>query len=61
MHHLALSVEPQRWEHLKAKLDEARIPYHLESGSSLYFRDPDGSRLELIADPPGEMYGRPVL
>jgi len=28
---------------------------------SLYFRDPDGVRLELIADPLGEMYGAKVL
>jgi hypothetical protein len=27
----------------------------------LYFRDPDGARLELIADPFGEMYGAKVL
>lgn len=27
---------------------------------SLYFRDPDGARLELIADPLGEMYGSTV-
>jgi len=27
----------------------------------MYFRDPDGARLELIADPLGEMYGSAVL
>ena len=32
-----------------------------ESGASLYFRDPDGARLELLADPLGEMYGSHVL
>jgi len=31
-----------------------------ESGTSIYFRDPDGARLELIADPLGEMYGTRV-
>ena len=25
--------------------------------TSLYFRDPDGARVEIIADPLGEMYG----
>jgi catechol 2,3-dioxygenase-like lactoylglutathione lyase family enzyme len=54
-------VTPERWEHLKAKLDAARVPYQLESGTSIYFRDPDGVRLELIADPLGEMYGTAVL
>lgn len=57
LHHLAISVDPERWAHLKAKLDAAGIEYHHESGTSLYFRGPDGERLELIADPPGEMYG----
>ena len=33
----------------------------MESGTSVYFRDPDGARLELIADPLGEMYGTLVL
>jgi catechol-2,3-dioxygenase len=27
----------------------------------VYFRDPDGARIELIADPLGEMYGHQVL
>jgi len=61
LHHLAISVEPQRWERLKAKLDAAGWPYQMESGTSIYFRDPDGARLELLADPLGEMYGLTVL
>ena len=61
LHHIAISVSPERWEHLKAKLDAAGVPYQLESGTSIYFRDPDGVRLELIADPLGEMYGTAVL
>lgn len=61
LHHIAISVEPDRWRHLKAKLDQAGVPYQLESGTSIYFRDPDGTRLELIADPLGEMYGNRVL
>ena len=57
LHHIAISVEPQKWERLKAKLDDAGVEYLMESGTSIYFRDPDGARLELIADPLGEMYG----
>jgi catechol 2,3-dioxygenase-like lactoylglutathione lyase family enzyme len=57
LHHLAISVEPTRWAHLKAKLDVAGVPYAHIDGSSIYFRDPDGARLELISDPLGEMYG----
>ena len=61
LHHLAISVAPDRWEHLKAKLDDAGVPYDHMSGSSLYFFGPDGERLELIRDPLGEMYGEKVL
>lgn len=60
LHHLAISVEPARWAQLKAKLDHAGVAYAHVSGSSLYFNGPDGERLELIADPLGQMYGRPV-
>jgi len=61
LHHLAISVEHDRWEHLKHKLDSAGVRYDHVSGSSLYFNGPDGERLELICDPLGEMYGTPVL
>jgi catechol 2,3-dioxygenase-like lactoylglutathione lyase family enzyme len=60
LHHLAISVEPERWAHLKRKLDDAGIGYAHIDGSSIYFNDPDGARLELISDPLGEMYGTPV-
>lgn len=61
LHHLAISVEPQRWERLKGNLDAAGVDYVHVDEVSLYFRDPDGARLELIADPLGEMYGSPVV
>jgi catechol 2,3-dioxygenase-like lactoylglutathione lyase family enzyme len=61
LHHIAISVEPEKWEHLRRKLDEAGVEYLHESGTSIYFRDPNGTRLELIADPLGEMYGTKVL
>jgi catechol 2,3-dioxygenase-like lactoylglutathione lyase family enzyme len=61
LHHLAISVEPDRWDRLKARLQEAGVAYQEESGTSIYFPDPDGVRLELIADPLGEMYGHHVL
>lgn len=61
LHHLAISVEPATWERLKAKLDEAGVDYLLESAVSIYFTDPDGARLELLADPLGEMYGTRLL
>lgn len=61
LHHIAISVEPERWEHLRGKLDGAGVEYLQESGTSIYFRDPNGARLELICDPLGEMYGTKVL
>ena len=61
LHHLAISVAPEKWERLRRKLDEAGVSYHLESGVSIYFRDPDSARLELLADPLGEMYGSQIL
>jgi catechol 2,3-dioxygenase-like lactoylglutathione lyase family enzyme len=61
LNHLAISVTAEKWAHLRGKLDAAGVPYQEESGVSLYFRDPDGARLELLADPLGEMYGSQVL
>ncbi len=61
LHHIAISVTPENWAALRANLDAGGVSYLEESGTSLYFRDPDGARLELIADPLGEMYGQHVL
>ncbi len=61
LHHVAISVEPEKWAELKTRLEEAGVEYQSESGTSIYFRDPNGARLELIADPLGEMYGTKVL
>ncbi|RYP82841.1 VOC family protein [Nocardioides guangzhouensis] len=61
LHHIAISVAPDVWERLRANLDAAGVEYLEESGTSIYFRDPNGARLELIADPLGEMYGTKVL
>ncbi|MER5718283.1 VOC family protein [Streptomyces sp. NPDC002132] len=61
LHHVAISVEPERWRHLVGKLAEAGVDHVVHSEVSVYFRDPDGARIELIADPLGEMYGNEVL
>jgi len=60
-HHLAISVEPAQWQVLKERLDAAGVAYDEVGGVSLYFRGPDGERLELLADPLGEMYGMQVV
>jgi catechol 2,3-dioxygenase-like lactoylglutathione lyase family enzyme len=54
-------VTPESWRHLRDKLDAAAVPFQVESGTSVYFRDPDGARIELLAKPLGEMYGSAVL
>src|SRR4051812_15625190 len=61
LHHLAISVTQEKWEHLRDKLDAAGVEYLVESEKSIYFRAPEGARLELLADPLGEMYGTKVL
>ena len=61
LHHLAISVAPDRWHQLRSALDAAAVRYQHVNGSSLYFTDPDGARVELISDRLGEMYGRPVV
>jgi catechol 2,3-dioxygenase-like lactoylglutathione lyase family enzyme len=61
LHHVAISVDPTRWEELVARLADAGVEHEVHSGVSVYFRDPDGARIELISDPLGEMYGHQVL
>ena len=60
LHHIAISVPPERWAHLKGKLDAAGMAYHEASGSSIYLADPDGARVELISDELLTMYGHEV-
>ena len=61
LHHMAISVDPEKWERLVGRLEAAGVEHEVHSGVSVYFRDPDGARIELIADPLGEMYGHQVL
>jgi len=61
LHHLAISVTPDKWHHLRSKLEDAGVEIVFEHKGSIYFSGPDGERLELLAEPLGEMNGRPVL
>jgi catechol 2,3-dioxygenase-like lactoylglutathione lyase family enzyme len=61
LHHVAISVAPEEWKAAIERLDAAGVPHEVHSDVSVYFRDPDGTRLELISDPLGEMYGDQVL
>ena len=59
LHHLAISMPPEEWEDKKARLGAAGVET-MEMQTSLYFNDPDGTRLELISDPLGAMYGNEI-
>jgi catechol 2,3-dioxygenase-like lactoylglutathione lyase family enzyme len=61
LHHVAISVERSLWDQIVRRLDDAGVQYAIHSEVSVYFTDPDGARIELIADPLGEMYGSTVL
>src|SRR5687768_7349968 len=54
LHHMAISVDPDRWDRIVRRLDDAGVEHVIHSEVSVYFRDPDGARMELIADPLGE-------
>lgn len=60
MHHLAISVSPEKHAHLRQKLADAGIALDFEHDTSIYFSGPDGERLELIADELGVMYGEAI-
>src|SRR3954471_3894691 len=51
--HIAISVPPDKHAQLRARLDEAGIPYGGPDRGiveSLYLRDPDGIQVELLSD-----------
>ena len=60
MHHLAISVTPERQAELRGRLEAAGVPIGFEHGASIYFSGPDGERVELLAEPLGEMGGQPI-
>jgi len=61
LHHLAISVTREHWEAAKARLEAAGVGTMVIGGSSMYFMDPDGVRLELLSEPLGTMYGSEVV
>ncbi|MCD2192211.1 VOC family protein [Actinomycetospora endophytica] len=61
LHHLCISVSEQHWHQIKNRLDERGADYMLESGTSIYTSDPDGTRIEFIHDPLGRMYGHDTM
>ena len=60
MHHIAISISPENHAAARRSLAENNIALDFEHDTSMYFRGPDGERVELIADELGEMYGDDV-
>jgi glyoxylase I family protein len=59
--HIAISVEPEQLELVKGRLEARGVPYlGPDRGvvTSIYFKDPDGIQIELIAEPLLIMDGR---
>ena len=59
--HIAISVEPENLELIKSRLEARGVPYlGPDRGvlTSIYFKDPDGIQIELIAEPLLTMDGR---
>ena len=60
LHHIAISVTPDQFERLVAKIRATGIEVHVVNGDSAYFPGPDGERLELLSYPLHDMYGNIV-
>jgi catechol 2,3-dioxygenase-like lactoylglutathione lyase family enzyme len=60
LHHIAISVAPDRWSRLVGKVEESGVQTLVVNGSSAYFPGPDGERLELLSYPLNDMYGTVV-
>jgi glyoxylase I family protein len=59
--HIAISTTPENLERTKARLEERGVAYlGPDRGitTSIYFKDPDGIQIELIAEPLRIMEGR---
>ncbi len=61
LHHIAFSVTAEVWEATKAKFDSMDHEYEVVATTSMYFRGPDGERLEFLKEPLGQMYGHAIL
>src|SRR5437762_11571081 len=55
LHHLAISVTPEKWAALRANLQAAGVEYMEESGAALFLRDAGCARLDVLFDPPGRV------
>ena len=58
--HIAISVTPENFERLKARLQENGVSYMGEdrTATSVYLKDPDNIQIELNSDPLLEFGGR---
>ncbi len=61
LHHVAISVDPITWDRRAGTSRPPECPTRSRAAPPSTSRDPDGARLELLADRLGEMYGTRVL
>src|SRR5918998_2927174 len=45
LHHLAISMEPERWQEIVRRFEDAGVEHVVHSEASVYFTDPDGARI----------------
>jgi catechol 2,3-dioxygenase-like lactoylglutathione lyase family enzyme len=57
LHHVAISVTPEQFDRLVAKVQAADIDVLIVDGTSAYFPGPDGERIELLSYPLNDVYG----
>ena len=57
IHHIAISMSPESHAAVRQSLEAKNVPLDFEHETSIYFKGPDGERVELIADELGTMYG----
>ena len=64
LQHLAISVTPEAFDGIKARLEERGIDYvgpDRGADDSLYFKDPNGIQIETLREPLAVMCGKPLL
>src|SRR5437763_12355526 len=57
LHHLAISMPPDRWQRVKDKLGEEGVEYAHVVRYTLLFRESDGARIDMIRDSYGVLLG----
>ena len=60
LHHIAISVTPEQFERLVAKVRDAGVEVHVVNGDSAYFPGPGRGAAGALSYPLDDMYGTDV-